>query len=139
MNEIFKKRLKGLLKARGLNYAEFSQKINVCKSTIDRYMSGESEPPVSKLIAIAKLFGVSVDWLLGFSEESMKPPKKVEEPPKAEKKPTESCVTKVVISTPNMNKKQLELLVRAYTGLSKEAVRGLHNSRAIQVRWSESR
>ena len=133
MNDL-KKRLKALLKTRQLNYADFAKQIGICKTTVDRYMSGESEPPASKLIAIAKLFDVSVDWLLGLTE-NIKPTKKPKEPPKAEKKPTESCVTKVVISTPNMSKRQLELLVRSYTGLSKEAVRGLHNSRAIPFKW----
>lgn len=138
MNEIFRKRLKGLLKARKMNYAEFSKRIGVCKSSIDRYMSGESDIPASRIVAIAKLFDVSVDWLLGLSED-IEPTKKPKEPPKTEIKPVESRPKKIIISTPNMSGKQLELLVRAYTGLSKAAVRGLHNSRAIQIKWSTSR
>lgn len=133
MND-FKTRLKALLKARQLNYTDFAKQIGVCKTTVDRYMSCESEPPASKLIAIAKFFDVSVDWLLGLTE-NIKPTKKSKEQPKAEKKPTENRVAKVVISTPNMSERQLELLVRSYTGLSKEAVRGLHNSRAIPFEW----
>lgn len=86
MNEIFRKRLKGLLKAHKMNYAEFSKRIGVCKSSIDRYVSGESDIPASRIVAIAKLFGVSVDWLLGLTK-STKTPKEVEEPPKTEIKP----------------------------------------------------
>ena len=138
MNEIFRKRLKGLLKAHKMNYAEFSKKIGVCKSSIDRYISGESDIPASRIVAIAKLFGVSVDWLLGLAED-IKPAKKPKEPPKAETMPVKPRTKKIIILTPEMDEEQLELLVMAYTGLSREAVHGLHNSRAIQVKWSTTR
>ena len=133
MNE-FKKRLKALLKTRQLNYTDFAKQIGICKTTVDRYMSGESEPPASKLISIAKLFNVSIDWLLGLTDD-IKPKKESKEPVEVKKKKAEPCVRKVIISTPNMSERQLELLVRSYTGLSKEAVRGLHNSRAIPFEW----
>lgn len=45
------------------------EKTGIIERSIARYLSGESEPPVRKLVAIAEVCGVSVDWLVGVTPD----------------------------------------------------------------------
>ena len=42
--------------------------LNMSQNTISRYERGEREPGISELIAIADYFHVSVDYLIGRTE-----------------------------------------------------------------------
>ncbi len=39
--------------------------LNMAQNTISRYESGEREPGISELILIADYFNISIDYLLG--------------------------------------------------------------------------
>ena len=44
-------------------------KLDIGQGTISKWITGESIPPTENLLLIAKTYRVSVDWLLGLSEE----------------------------------------------------------------------
>ena len=54
-----------------MTQAEFAERINVTKSTVSAYENGTRFPSYDVLIRIARLFKVSTDNLLGYSEKSV--------------------------------------------------------------------
>lgn len=64
-------RIKDLRNARRMTQAEFAERINVTKSTVSAYENGTRFPSYDVLIRIARLFKVSTDNLLGYSEKSV--------------------------------------------------------------------
>ena len=61
-------RLKELRRQRGFSQKAVSDLIHVVPSAIAAYETGERTPSVEKLIALAKLYHVSVDYLLGLEK-----------------------------------------------------------------------
>ena len=59
------KRIRQLRKEAGMTQAELSSKLGVIKQTISSWETGISNPNNEALTTMAKLFGVSVDYLLG--------------------------------------------------------------------------
>ena len=57
-------RLKELRKARGISQLKLAMDLSTNQNTISRYETGEREPGITELIALADYFGVSVDYLL---------------------------------------------------------------------------
>ncbi len=57
--------------------AEWGKRVGVGQSTVSRWCKGVCLPRARKLCAISIAFGVSVDWLLGFSEERVAQPPRV--------------------------------------------------------------
>ncbi|BFK86572.1 hypothetical protein I4200191B4_08780 [Pseudoflavonifractor gallinarum] len=53
-----------------MTQAEFAERINVTKSAVSAYENGSRLPSYDVLIKIARLFKVSTDNLLGYSEKS---------------------------------------------------------------------
>lgn len=69
MNEnIFKNNLKLLRVEKGLGQVDLAQNLGVSKGIISLWENGLREPNMSSLIAIAKFFGVSIDYLCGLEE-----------------------------------------------------------------------
>lgn len=60
---LFSERLKLAVKSAG-GVALISQQADIPKRTLETYLSGQTEPKVSKIIAIAESCGVSVGWLM---------------------------------------------------------------------------
>ena len=58
-------RLKEIRKARGISQLKLALDLNMNQNTISRYETGDREAGYKELIAIADYFGVSVDYLLG--------------------------------------------------------------------------
>jgi len=69
--EIFRTRLEEIIGRAGLSRSAFAKKVGVDRSTLSQILSPRSDrlPRVETLAAIAASEQVSVDWLIGLSEE----------------------------------------------------------------------
>nr|DAE73071.1 MAG TPA: hypothetical protein [Caudoviricetes sp.] len=65
----FKKNLRDLIESRGLYAKDIAAEINVSTPTLSRYLQGVREPELKYVVRLARYFGVSVDWLLGLSND----------------------------------------------------------------------
>ena len=137
MIEGFGERLKAFLKARRITLAVCAQKTGISKNTLGSYINGSVNPSAMAIIRLAKGLNVSADWLLCLSDEIKRAPEKPKNV-KAPESPKPQVITKTVIASENMTQQELEMLVCSYTGLTKQAVRGLHKSRGFQLRWIRS-
>lgn len=61
-------RLKELRKKKGVSQLRMATDLNTTQNTISRYETGEREPGIAELIKIADYFNVSVDYLIGRTE-----------------------------------------------------------------------
>ncbi len=61
----FNQRLKDLRESRDLTQVRFAEILNMTSSTISKYERGDLEPNNDTIIKIADFFDVSVDYLLG--------------------------------------------------------------------------
>lgn len=68
----FKHRIKDLRQSKGWSQQDFASRLGVAQSVIARYESGQKMASSDTLIDIANLFGVSIDYLLGMSNEKFK-------------------------------------------------------------------
>ena len=67
MNKTLGARIAELRKEKGLNQVGLALKLNVSQKMISAYESGLHQPSIDTLIEISKIFGVSVDYLIGTS------------------------------------------------------------------------
>ena len=65
MNKIFAERLKALRLERNIGQIQLAKELDVGKSIISLWELGQCEPTLSKLVSMAKYFGVSIDYLAG--------------------------------------------------------------------------
>lgn len=68
MKEVFAERLKELRLERGLGQVQLAKELDVGKSVVSLWELGKCEPTLSKLIAMAHFFGVSIDYLAGLED-----------------------------------------------------------------------
>lgn len=68
MNKTFGEILKDLRTERSIGQVELAKKLNVSTGIISLWENGLREPKLSNLIAIAKCFSVSIDYLAGLSD-----------------------------------------------------------------------
>ena len=61
-------RLKELRKKKGISQLRLATELNTTQNTISRYETGEREPGIDELIMLADYFNVSVDYLIGRTE-----------------------------------------------------------------------
>lgn len=64
-------RLKELRKSRGISQQRLAIELNTTQNTISRYETGERQADYSMLIAIANYFDVSIDYLLGRTDNPL--------------------------------------------------------------------
>ena len=57
--------LKKLRSKRGITQKELALTLDVSERTVRKYESGEMQPSTDKLLQLASIFNVSVDYLLG--------------------------------------------------------------------------
>lgn len=62
-------RIKDLRKARRITQLKMAMDLNMSQNTISRYESGEREPGIAELIRIADYFRVSIDYLVGRTDD----------------------------------------------------------------------
>lgn len=67
--EKFSYRLTVLLDENNMTQTQLAQKIGTSNVTICRYLTGERTPRIDVLTKIAYVFNVSLDYLLGLSED----------------------------------------------------------------------
>lgn len=58
-------RLRELRRARNMTQLKLAIDLNMSQNTISRYESGAHEPGIAELIMLADYFNVSVDYLIG--------------------------------------------------------------------------
>ena len=58
-------RLREIRRAKGVSQLKLAMDLNTSQNTISRYETGEREPGINELIKLADYFGVSVDYLIG--------------------------------------------------------------------------
>ena len=62
-------RLKELRLSRGLTLKAMAEQLHMVQRNYQRYETGEVDPPLSKVIALADYFDVSLDYLVGRSDK----------------------------------------------------------------------
>lgn len=65
---ILGKRIKLLREEERLNQLELAKKLNISNSTLSQYETGQRIPSDDIKIKIAKIFNVTLDYLLGVSD-----------------------------------------------------------------------
>jgi len=73
MEETLGQRLARLRKEHGLNQTQVGEAIGVEKSTISTYESGSRQVSIDILVALAKYYHVTIDYLLGAGSEKIIP------------------------------------------------------------------
>ena len=66
--EIFADRLKELRNGKGLTQRALSRETGIPQSSIALWESGTRVPAATAVVALAKFFGVSADYLLGLED-----------------------------------------------------------------------
>lgn len=69
MTEKFAERLKQLRSENNVGQIQLSQKIGVSKGVISLWENGLREPKLSNLVLLANYFNVSIDYLVGITDE----------------------------------------------------------------------
>lgn len=62
-------RIQELRKARRITQLKMALDLDMSQNTISRYESGEREPGIAELIRIADYFRVSIDYLVGRTDD----------------------------------------------------------------------
>lgn len=65
---MFQERLYTLRKERGLSQEELANEVGVSRQAVQKWESGAAQPSLDKLTALAKYFGVTLDWLVNGEE-----------------------------------------------------------------------
>ncbi|PFW04155.1 XRE family transcriptional regulator [Bacillus thuringiensis] len=65
---MFGQRLKALRLEKGMTQQQLADFLDIEKSNISRFESGKQSPSSDNRVKMAKLFNVSVDYMLGLSE-----------------------------------------------------------------------
>ena len=61
-------RLRNLREDRDLNQTAVAQVLHISQTTYSRYENGTLDIPSASLIALARFYGTSVDYLLGLTD-----------------------------------------------------------------------
>ena len=61
------KKLRELRKERGWTQEELGERLHIHRSTVSYWETGFTDPPLEMARALALLYGVSADYLLGLS------------------------------------------------------------------------
>lgn len=64
-NDMFGRRLKAVMKTRGVRASWVADELGVTPNTVTNWRKGRVVPHADTLIALSQLLGEKVDWLLG--------------------------------------------------------------------------
>ena len=70
------RRLKELREDRDLTQSQIAKYLNMSQTGYSKYETGENDVPTKILIELAKFYNVSVDYLLGVTDDSAPYPRK---------------------------------------------------------------
>lgn len=62
-------RIKELRKTKNISQLKMALDLNMSQNTISRYETGEREPSIADLIKLADYFKVSIDYLVGRTDD----------------------------------------------------------------------
>lgn len=65
---IMKNRLKELRKESGLTQKQIALKLKMSQTGYSKYETGENDIPTKILIALSKIYGISIDYILGVED-----------------------------------------------------------------------
>lgn len=65
-------RLKELRKSKGMSQATLAVELDTTQNNISQYETGIRMPSIAVLISLADYFGVSVDYLLGLTDNPIR-------------------------------------------------------------------
>ena len=68
INDIISSKIKELRTSLGLTQAEFAESINTTQAALSGYERGDRTPSLENLTNISQKYNVSIDWLLGRSD-----------------------------------------------------------------------
>lgn len=122
-------RLTDLRKDNGLTQEQLGKALNLTKSNISAYEREHNEAPDDTKIALAKYFNVSVDYLLGLTDQpnAYEPPRNCiflskDFPPAA--KAILQCLARMMTAAYHTNPKaamaEIERVAQAFTAISQE-------------------
>lgn len=66
---IFSKRVSGLIESSGKTLRSVAMDLNIVPATLSRYISGTRYPDVRYIAKLSQYFNVSMEWILGLSDE----------------------------------------------------------------------
>lgn len=61
-------RIAELRKEKGMNQIALAMRLNISQKMISAYENGKNEPSIATLKQLADIFGVSIDYLLGYTD-----------------------------------------------------------------------
>ena len=65
-------RIASLRQICGLSQAELARRLHISPSTVGMYEQGRREPSVDTLVALSRIFGVSLDYLLSGQPDTIR-------------------------------------------------------------------
>ena len=65
---VFKDRLKELRTDRGISQMQLAKELNLSQSAVAKWELGKTEPTASAIIAVAKYFNETTDFILGVTD-----------------------------------------------------------------------
>ncbi len=68
---VFSNRIKILRASKGLTMEQLGKEVNSTKGTISNYENGNKKPSLDMLIKLADYFDVSIDYLIGRTNDSV--------------------------------------------------------------------
>ena len=68
-NQVFAERIKYLRAEKGIGQVELAKNLGVSKGNISYWERGLKEPSMHSLIQLAKFFGVTIDYIVGLSDD----------------------------------------------------------------------
>ena len=93
---MLKERLVQLREENGIAQIELAERLHVTRQAVSRWEGGKTEPDVDTLIAIAKIFGVSLDYVCG-ADEVLRPERKEELPEKEKRKKSVRVIAGIAV------------------------------------------
>lgn len=72
----YTKRIRDLREDRDINQTNVARVLHTSQRVYSRYETGERALPIDHLITLCKLYDVSADYILGFTDEPKRLPRK---------------------------------------------------------------